>query len=236
MRPANSSAPRAPATPGRNAQSAPCTTARRDSSPRSSVAASAREGPLRLGSASERNVAEPARTRSANEEPSRAWSIAPSARQRPRASPAHSAARPSPSSAALDCHAPCAPMPPKPNGPRRARIPCRRRRENCPVSNSKPPSSRAYVAPSPARPRKAAPAPRSVASRLQGSAVAPSSRPRPQRGASRPSRTVPPAAGASSLPPANGSLPSRNVPPAPRLLKRTRWERCEAPPTRPPAP
>ena len=92
-RPAStSSAARAPSAPARQAHSAPNAVARSAPQSCAAEAASARAGPLRAGSASERKPACPPRARSDSRvSPAVARTLA-SARQRPRVSAAHSAA------------------------------------------------------------------------------------------------------------------------------------------------
>ena len=174
----------------------------------------ARAGPLRTGSASERNAASPA---------ARAGSGRASPARGARAPPRASAPRGSTASSACDARSEATGWPasrrraghdPALHGPRRPATPASvPRRSGRRTSRLRPTAARRNHAPSPVRPRNVEPAPRSAAERLHGSAAAPITSPRPQRGASRPKPNSPPPARPPSVPPASGSSsPVRTAP------------------------
>jgi len=131
-----SSAARAPGCPARHAHSAPKPRTVPNARSRLADAASARDGPERAGSASERNAVWPPRARSATRVSPIALAAAPSARQRPSGSSASSSERSSPSKAALACAArPLASTPSEP-APAAARAPSSVWRANRPPSSA----------------------------------------------------------------------------------------------------
>ena len=115
-----SSAARAPDSPARHAQSAPKALTSASANVRVAAPASARGGPARAGSASERNVASPPRARNETRVSPIAPLLAASARQRPSRSKASSHERCSLSSDTL----PWTPPPPAstPTAPAPARV------------------------------------------------------------------------------------------------------------------
>ncbi len=151
-RPAStSSAPRAPDWPARHAQIAPNARARTWPHSRVADAASARAGPLRAGSASERNATRPPRTRSVSRVSAASVASAASARQRPVGSSAHSSARPGSSSAKLPCRSCRVASTPNEAGPSVTRAPARLRFAKRPAST--PPNRASNATPEPERPR-----------------------------------------------------------------------------------
>jgi len=227
-RPAStSSAARAPSSPARHAHSAPNAVARNTPQSCAADAASARAGPLRAGSASERKPACPPRTRNDNRVSPATARRLPSARQRPRASLAHSAAWTPLSNVRLVWCSAREASAPSDTGPAPSRTPARSRRPKRPASS--PPSGASNSTPEPERPRNRARWPRSSGARAQGSAAPPRTSPRPQSGDSCPAASRPPTNGDSTRPPPSSGSPSRNVPRAPPPWKLTRWERLGTP-------
>ena len=227
-----SSAARAPGCPARHDHSAPKPrTVPTPPLPRSRLAdaESARAGPARAGSASDRNEASPPRTRSARRVSPASRVSEPSARQRPRRSTASSSARgsmssmSSRSSEALACTSRPPASTPRAAGPASARAPTILRLEKLPARTEACVDS--HASPEPERPRKRAWAPRSSALRLHTAPAPPSASPLPHLGASRPAASEPPANGASTRPPVSASSPSRSVPRVPPPRKLTRCER-----------
>lgn len=134
-RPAStSSAPRAPGWPARHAHSAPNALLRTRPHSRVADAASARAGPLRAGSASERNPTSPPRTRRVSRASAASVASAASARQRPEGSIAHSSARPGSSSARLPWRSCRVASAPSEAGPSVTRAPARSRLAKRPAS------------------------------------------------------------------------------------------------------